>query len=608
MPATPLRTLSRSAWRDFAGWFNALELSEDAILLGFALAIGVGAALGAVGFYRSIDLAYAAFYRIPESYLSRIGIAAYRPVVTAVGLAVAWWVMRYIGRGHDGLNVPDVQLAVVRRGGDIPTRPALARTLASAVTIGCGGSAGSEGPVVVLGATVGSFLGRAFLFSPERVRILVAAGAGAAISAAFNAPIAGAFFALEEIVGSLAVGAFPPIVVASVIAAVVSRAFLGNHPAFPLPVEYGYGALREVLVYFPVLGVAIGLLAVAFVRVYFGCEWLARRYDRYRRYMPWIGGLVVGAMVVLSGGLLVGYGHLAVRLEVFGHMQWWALALLAFGSILATSVTLNSGGSGGLFTPSLYVGAAAGGAVGVALAHLDHGVIRPEIYAIVGMGAMVAAATHAPITGILLVFEMTNDYAVVLPLMLATVVAYIVAHHFERDSLYSGWLRRRGENIESGADRALLAGIRVAEVYDPQARVVLEHEDVAQLVEHLGHGDQTTFPVVAVDGVLVGAITVGQLGSLAKNFRDLGSIVLAADIAQPAETVTPAATLLDATRRMGVRGSSAISVVSAETGQLLGLLTRAHILGAYERAVAGTGEHRSGAEALEGATVEMRAR
>lgn len=590
MTIDSVRTLGRTAWRDFTAWFNALELSENAILIGFALAIGVASALGVVGFYRSIDVAFAAFYRIPGSYLSRLGIAAYRPVVTAVGLAVAWAVMKYIGKGHDGLNVPDVQLAVVRRGGEIPARPALARTLASAITIGSGGSAGSEGPVVVLGATMGSLAGQAFRFSAERVRVLVAVGAGAAISAAFNAPIAGAFFALEEIIGTLAVEAFPPIVVASVMAAVVSRAFLGNHPAFPIPREYSYRLLREALLYFPLLGVVIGLVAALFVRTYFAIDAVAKRYARFRTWMPWIGGLIVGFMVVASNGLLVGYGHLAVRLEVFGRMPSWALALLALGSIVATSITLNAGGSGGLFTPSLYVGAAAGGAVGVALVHLDPAVTSPEAYAIVGMGALVAAATHAPITGILLVFEMTNDYAIVLPLMLTTVVAYLVAQRLEPDSLYSGWLRRRGESIHAGVERDLLGSIRVAEAYDAHARVVQEDEDVSDLIEHLGHGDQTTFPVVGSDHSLLGVITIAQLGGLAKDFRHLGSIVLAADIAQPAETVTPATTLLAAIRRMGVRGTSAIPVVSGESGMYLGMLTRAHVLGAYERATLGSRE------------------
>ena len=579
----------RDSWRAVVDWFNALELSENTILIAFALVIGVLSALGVAVFYKSIDLAFALFYRLPGELVPRAAVLAYRPVLTATGFAAAWWFMKYVGRGHDGMNVPDVQLAVVRRRGIIPPRPALARTAASAITIGAGGSAGSEGPVVVFGSAIGSLCGRTFGFSSDRMRVLVGAGAGAAISAAFNAPIAGAFFALEEILGSLAVTAFPPVVVASVIAAVVSRAVFGNHPAFPIPVEYSYGLAREVFLFFPLLGVITGVVAALFVRVFFGVEALVKRMTRLRWLVPWVGGALVGVLVVMSRGLLVGYGHLAVHLEVFGRMPWYSLALLALGSIVATSITLNTGGSGGLFTPSLYVGAATGGAFGVALAQLlPNASIRPEAYAIVGMGALVAASTSAPITGILLVFEMTNDYALVLPLMLATVISYLVARRIEPDSLYSGWLRRRGERIEHGTDETALASLRVRDAYDDRARLVGEHEDVGALLDHLGHDDQLVFPVVDGAGALCGIIDLADLGRIAKDYANLTALVLASDLAHPAETVMPNETLLDATRRMGVRGVSAVPVVDAPGGRVLGVLSRHHVLAAYERSIAGS--------------------
>lgn len=579
----------RSRWRQFVGWFNALELSENAILIAFSLAIGVFSALGVAAFYKSIDLAFALFYRLPIELWPAGAQYAYRPVVTAAGIATAYWFMRYVGRGHDGMNVPDVQLAAIRRGGIIALRPALARTAASAITIGAGGSAGSEGPVVVFGSAIGSLFGRSFGFSAERMRVLVGAGAGAAISAAFNAPIAGAFFALEEILGSLAVTAFPPVVVASVIAAVVSRAVFGNHPAFPIPVEYSYGTTREVFLFFPLLGVLTGAVAALFVRVFFGVEAGVKRLTRARWLVPWVGGGLVGLLVVASHGLLVGYGHLAVRLEVFGRMPWYALGSLALGSILATSITLNSGGSGGLFTPSLYVGAATGGAFGVALAQLlPNASIRPEAYAIVGMGALVAASTHAPITGILLVFEMTNDYALVLPLMLATVISYLVARRLEPDSLYSGWLRRRGERIEQGTDETLLASQSIRDAYDTGARILGEREPVAALVDRLGHDDQLVFPVVDDEGQLCGIIDLADLGRVAKDYGNLSSLVLAIDLAHPTETVTPNDTLLDAMRRMGVRGVRALPVLDAVDGRVLGLISRHHVLAVYERSIAGS--------------------
>lgn len=581
-------------WDRFADWFNAFHFNENTILLGFAVAIGVAGGLGVVAFYRLIDLAYWILYLTPAVFLTQSGILAYRPLLTGVGITLAYLIMRGPGRGHEGLNVPDVQRAVAREGGRLPMRPTLARTAASAVTLGSGGAAGSEGPVAVLGAALASFLGRAFRFDPARTKIMVAAGAAAGISAAFNAPLAGAFFALEEILGSLAVGAFPPVVVASVVAAVVSHSFLGNNPAFPIPENYGYVLQRELLVFYPFLGVIAGLVGVLFVRVFFGTESLVRRLQSPRWTLAFLGGLLVGVLVLLSKGLLVGHGHFAVHLDVFGGMSWTSLALLALGSILATSITLNFGGSGGVFTPSLYVGAATGGAFGVALTGLfpDLG-LRPEAYALVGMGAVVAASTSAPITGMLLVFEMTNDYEIVLPLMLTTVIANLVARRLEPDSLYSGWLRRRGERLQHGADRDVLAGLRVADAFDPAPAVVGETTPLVQLLEHLGHGAFTDIPVVDQHRRLVGIIPIADLGRLAGEPREKTAGLVASEVTIPAETVAPGDTLLEAIRRMGVRGAPSIPVVDRATGHLLGLVSRAHVLALYERAVAGgaTGEH-----------------
>jgi CIC family chloride channel protein len=605
-PTRPARAAARlavrranSVWDRFADWFNGLELAENTILLAFATAIGLGAGLGVVAFYRLIDLAYWILYLTPAVYLTQQGFLAYRPLLTGLGLYVAWVIMQGPGRRHDGLNVPDVQRSVAREGGRIPFQPVLARTAASAVTLGAGGAAGSEGPVAVLGSAIGSWLGYMFRFDPARTKVLVGAGAAAGISAAFNAPLAGAFFALEEILGSLAVGAFPPVVVASVVAAVISHVFLGNHPAFPIPEEYGYALQRELLIFYPFLGLLSGLVAALFVRIFFATDQVTRELRLPRWTHPLIGGAAVGLMVLLSKGLLVGHGHFAVHLDVFGGMSWSSLALLALGSMVATSITLNSGGSGGVFTPSLYLGAATGGAFGVALVGLFPGLhLRPEPYAIVGMGAVVAAATAAPITGILLVFEMTNDYELVLPLMLATVIATVVARRIEPDSLYSGWLRRRGERIQHGTDRDLLAGLRVADAFDPAPAVVGEQAPLDQLLDHLGSGAGSDLPVVDEDRRLLGVITLADLGRLAREPR-LDSVPLVAlDVASPAESVTPGDTLLEAIRRMGVRGTASIPVVDRATGHFLGLVSRAHVLAVYEQAAAAaSGESRVGAPA-----------
>ncbi len=567
----------------FTQWFNGLALSENTVLLSFAVAIGLLSALGVATFYKSIDVAFRLFYRWPSTFIGHFGFLAYRPVVTAIGLASAWWVMRRIGRGHDGMNVPDVQLAVVRRGGYVPTRPALARTLASALTIGSGGSAGTEGPVVVFAAWIGSWLGRAFRFAPSRVVVLVGCATGAAISAAFNAPLAGAFFALEEIVGSLSGPSFAPVVVASVVAAVVSRGIFGNHPAFPMPQQFGYTHAVEVLVFFPLLGIVCGLVAALYVRAYFQAGDLERRLRLPRAVLPWLGGALVGVLVFLSGGILVGYGHLSISVDVFGRMAWYALLALALGKIVATSITLQFGGSGGVFTPSLYIGAATGGAVGVALAELFPAMgLHAATYGVVGMGAMVAGATDAPITGILLVFEMTNDYAIVLPLMLTVVICHVVARRLDHDSLYTGWLRRRGEVIEAGADRDVLAGLHVVDAYDQAPCVVQEHATIDEMLAQLANTNQLYFPVVDADNRLVGVVTAADIGNAAANAGER-ILLLATDIVRPTETVSPSDSLFVAIRKMGVRGAGSLPVVERKSGRLLGMLSRSHVLSLYER-------------------------
>lgn len=583
---------AQSAWDDVVDWFNGLELSENAILLGFAAVIGLGAAGGVIGFYLLIDLAHWSFFAWPESLMPDLGRLAYRPVITAAGAVAAWAVMRRFGKGNDGLNIPDVQLAVVRRQGAIPPVPALARTAASALSIGSGGSAGSEGPVAVFGALIGSRLGAIFRFSGNRTGILVGAGAAAGISAAFNAPLAGAFFALEEVLGSFSAASFAPVVVSSVLAAVVSRAAFGNHPVFPVPLELGYRLTREVVLFYPLLGLISGLMSVIFVRCYFGVDSWSRRAGVPAVWLALGGGAVVGGLTFLSRGLLVGTGHLAIPLDQFSRMAWYLVALLALGKILATSITLNTGGSGGLFTPSLFVGAATGSAFGALLASIFPGLrLSPEPYALVGMGSVIAAATNAPMTGILMVWEMTGNSAIMLPLMLSVVISHAVARWLEPDSLYSGWLRRRNEHIEHGADRDVLTWLRVEEAYERHPVVIPASEAAGKFVSHLGAGNQEIFPVVDEDNKLVGVLTVAVLARLTREVREGMPPPIAGSIAQPIETISEEETLLEAIRRMGARGATALPVVDRSSGRLLGLLSHGDVVALYSRVLAGMADN-----------------
>lgn len=576
--------LASGVWDQFVDWFNGLDISENAVLLGFAVLVGIAGAFSVVGLYKLVDLAYAVLFRWPSTWLPSFGPYFTRPVITGAALCIAWYLMRRFAPGEEGMTVPDVQRRVVRAGGRIPARPAIVRTAAAAATLGGGASAGSEGPVAVLGSTAGSALSRMFRFGTDRTTLLVAAGAAAAISAAFNAPLAGAFFALEEILGGLSVGAFPVVVVSSVVAAVISRAVFGNHPAFPLPGgnEYSYRHVLEVIVAYPLLGVIVGITGALFVRTFF--RFSRQEVTAARALM---GGGLVGILVAASGGLLVGTGHLAIPLDVFGTMAWWGIALLAIGKILATSITLGWGGSGGLFTPALYVGAATGGAWGAGLASLfPAGALQPAAYGVVGMGAMVGAATGAPITGILMVFEMTDDYALMLPLMMATAVAIVVARRLERDDLYSGWLRRRGVHLEHGVDRDTLGGLTVADAIDRDVVVVGEDEPVRSLLLRFAFAEQTVYPVVDAQRRLLGIVTHRDLGELAREGNTPPETLIAREVAQATEAVTLDVSLLEVARRLGKLGIAALPVVDAPSSRVLGTVGRASIVTRYGRALA----------------------
>ncbi len=580
----PRRT-ARSGWDDFIDWLGTTAVSENALLLVFAVLIGIGAALGIVVFYKLIDASYWLFVTLPGREVEALQNPIYRPVITALGFMAATAVMRRFAPGEEGINVPDLKRRVAQDGGHMPVQPLAARSLASAITLGTGGSAGSEGPAAVVGGGLGSYLSRVFRFSRDRTRLLVSAGTAAGISAAFNAPLAGAFFALEELLGGLHVAAFPTVVVSSVTAAVVSQSVFGVHPAFPIPALHPSRSWFELLALPPLLGIACGLVTVLFVRTYFRVAKAARAWPVSPRMRAAIGGGAVGLLVYASGGLLLGPGHLSIPVEVFGGPAWWVILGLLFAKILATSLTLGTGGSGGLFAPALYVGAATGSALAGALAWLMPSLqITPAAWAFVAMGGVVGAATGAPITAVLLVFELTDDYALMPPLLLVTGLSLVIARRFEKDDLYSGWLRRRGIVLRNDSERDVLARLHVRDACDMAPLVVREHEPMEAVLGRVAFSGQPMFPVVDTRGHLAGILPVSILAAASREPHALPTL-LAADLAVATPAVTLDTPLDDVLRRMGTRDLAALPVVDGPNGRLMGLITRAHLTRVVERAM-----------------------
>ena len=580
-------------WFRLVGWLERRDWDEGAILMVLAVVIGAISGIGVVVFYRLIDLAYMVFITWLGARLNFGGLPSYRPFLTAAGLWAAWAVVRR-ARIPEGQNIPAVQLAVAKGGGLVEGRPVAVRTVASAITLGSGGSAGSEGPVAVLGAAVGSGLGRAFRFTPRRIKILVGCGTAAGISAAFNAPIAGAFFALETVLGTFSAGAFSPVIIASVTGALIVRPFLGAHPAFLLP-SYGEPEPWVVGLLYPLLGIACGLFSALYTWMYFSASDALKRTRVPSPVQPLAGGFAVGLIVLASGGLLVGSGHVAIPAEVFGGVAWYALVALALGKVVATVITLNYGGSGGLFTPTLFIGAALGGGLGALMRDLlPQADIHPEAWGIVGMAGLVSGATRTPITAILIIFEMTDDYTLILPLMIVSVLSYSIARGLSRDGLNEGWLTRRGEQIVHGADRAIMDRILVHEVFSANAVTVPPDARLPDIIAAAGRTSTTALPVIDDGGGLLGVITYEDLRAAMLDRGELATVLVAADLADLSEVVTPGDSLREALRRMNVRAIDALPVVEtkppdfvgdglSESPRYLGVLTRAALLAAYER-------------------------
>jgi CIC family chloride channel protein len=569
-----LRALQRALSARVSGWADLLisqlprlGIDENALLLAFAVVIGTAVGLSVIVFYKLIDLVQAGALTA-AGRMTGIGSLAIVLVVVA-GLSFSRFLVRYAASDSDGENIPDVMRAVAKRSGVVHTWPVLVKTAGAAIAIGTGGSVGAEAPVAVAGSGLGSKIGRFFRSGPERLRLLVACGAAAGISAAFNAPIAGVFFSLEKVIGTF--GA-------------ISRAAFGDSPVIEIPTEYGVGDASELLLY-ALLGIVTGVVAVLYTR---GVYWMQDILGKIRGIWPQVlvGALLVGALDVVFKADLWGQGHETLSIEIIGARTGYFLVGLALAKIVVTAATLAVTRAGGVFTPALFIGATLAGGLATAAAQVIPGfTIAPEAFALVGMAGLVAGSTHAPLTAIMIVFEMTSDYALILPLMLCGAVAYITARRIYPESIYSEWLVRRGESIHLGRDTAVMERLRVRDSYHHDPQVIGEAATVPQILQAIGASPQIEFPVMDDELHLVGMITYDDLRTVLSDAERYAPVVVAGDLASLSfERVTPDDSLATALQKLAVRGSHYIPVVdSAESDRLVGVIGRQEILAAYDR-------------------------
>ena len=553
-----------------------VTVSQTTFLIVTAVIVGIGGGFGAVAFRALISAeTYLAFNIIGAALGRSIGVLAI-VVQLALGGIIAAWIASTFAPEAKGHGVPEVMEAVALRGGKMRPRVIAVKALASATSIGFGGSCGREGPIVQIGATIGSVLGQLVRAPAPIVRTLVACGAAAGISATFNAPIGGVFFAAEVILGEFAPRSFAAIVVSSVLAAVIGRAFLGNHPSFSAA---GFELVSPYeLILYAVLGVIAAVWATGFVRTLYFVE------DRFEAFKipSWVKGGIGFALVGVIGIWLpqvFGVGYDSMQQVLDQHVGVGRALALAVAKPIATSLTLGAGGSGGVFAPSLFTGAFVGDAFG----RVVHDIFPAwtatgAAYGLVGMAALFAAAAEAPMTAILIVFEMSNDYRIILPLMVCVVIATVVGRRLLGSTVYEMKLIRRGVDWQRVRRPRFLSRVKVGTIVRHAPVIAQLHDVIVDVVERGREAGELAVPVCNGQR-FIGIVTSSDLaGALrdGKGEQRISSIVQTMNhVLEPDDTVERAATL------MADAPIPLLPVVDPQDHRLLGIVTRRDVLQAY---------------------------
>ena len=539
---------------------------------------GLAAGLGTVALVKGLDETNRALFNGLEPQLP-FGRWSIVPIVAGGGL-IAGLVVRVLGHESRGHGVPDVMFAFEHGGGKMPWRVTLSGALATLATIGAGGSAGQEGPSVHIGAGVASLVGSALKLGQENRRLLVAVGAAGGISAVFNAPLTGSFFALEVVLRRFTVRNFSTVVLGAVLANVVYRGILGNESALRSP-SYSLASGWQVFTYV-LLGIGTAVVAVAFVRTLYAVESVRTR-AHLGLLGPAVGGAIVGVLGVWHFAV-IGTGTPQIASYLQGDNAARLLLLLVCLKLVATSLTLGSGGTGGVFMPSLFLGAAFGGAYGIAAGAVVPGLAGPTgAYAVAGMAGVFAAAAAAPITSLLLAVEVSQDYGLIVPVMVVVVISTAVGQLMMRETVYSEGLRRFG--VDLSRERALdrLEAVSVASAYAPAAAQLRSDMTLAEVRAAFDQTHSDILPVVD-EGKVVGMISSRELlASL--DLLGEGDTRAADMMSRPPVVARLDETVQVAAIRMDQAEVRAIAVVNGD-GEFLGIIDRANVLGAYARSSA----------------------
>lgn len=562
--------------RAFASWLAAkqrLVPTERQRLFGLTIAIGGVCGLAAVAFHLAIERAT---QRSIERAMAATGHAwvGWTLVVPTAGGLLAGLLLHRVVPNARGSGIPQVKVAYTAQGGRLRLRDSLGKFAIGVLQIGTGSSLGREGPTVQICAGVATGLGRIAGVSQRNLRRLIPVGAAAGIAAAFNAPIAAVTFTIEEIVGTLDQTLLSGVIVAAALAAAVERTVLGGRPEFDVPQGYGLESASSLLLY-ALLGVAAAGVSVTFSESLLGLRrWFSRLRALPRWTHPALGGLVTGGLAVtalavfrsqgITGG---GYGLLGDALD--GKVALEVLLGLGAMKLVATVASYSSGGAGGIFAPTLFVGGMLGGAIGyLDVAVFDHPHSSVAAFALVGMGAVFAGVIRAPITSVLIIIEMTNGYSLILPLMIANMSAYGLARSLRPTPIYDALLEQDGVDLAAHRPEPDAIDAMALDQLAAQGRDFVSFDPAlpatALLADSAAAGRQELFPVLDPDARLIGMITLEDLTLLAGEPQLQSGLVNAADLMRPPIALGERDTLRAAYDLMVSSGLRELPIVDAE--------------------------------------------
>lgn len=509
----------------------------------------------------------------------------WRPLVIvltpAVGGLVAGLMLHYLIPAARGSGIPQVKLDLVMNRAEIPFKVALGKFVTTTIAVGSGGSVGREGPTVQICASIGSTIARWFPMTTSQVRIIVHAASVSGLAAAFNTPIAGMTFVMEEVIGDLNARHLSYLIVAAVSATVIVRLLLGNAPIFDMP-EYKMGHPAQLGLYV-VLGILAALISVAFIRF---LVWSIARFQAIAmpEYLkPALGGVFIGVMSLYIPQILgIGYGTVTDALQ--NRLPLVLLIMLTFGKFLATVISYSSGTAGGLFAPSLFIGAMLGASLAGLMDNVAHmTLISPGAFALVGMGAVFVGIIRTPITSILIIFEMTNDYALILPLMLANLTSYAVARLIEPHNVYEAILAANNIHLPSPQDHIILEEITAEEIMQHHPKTVPPEMPISEVAALLEESHHRGLPMVTPTRALLGIVTISDVQqALVKGLDDkpVSTIATTTDLVY----VHPEHPLTWVLQQLGEHEISLVPVVTRnQPPRLIGVLTMADLVRAFAR-------------------------